>query len=76
MTLKLKNHAKTCLIVSGTIILVALLMTVFGYGMNLGIDFSGGIIMLVCYHNAFSGNCQYFLNDSYPNIWLQFCHFL
>jgi preprotein translocase subunit SecF len=41
----IKNRSKACLMVSGAIILIALLMTVFGYGMNLGIDFSGGIIM-------------------------------
>ena len=40
-----KNHSKTCLIVSASIIAVALLMTVFGFGLNLGIDFTGGILL-------------------------------
>ena len=43
--MKIKNRSKTCLIISGAIILVAVLLTVFGYGINLGIDFEGGLSM-------------------------------
>ena len=41
----IKNRSRICLIVSGVIILVALLLTLFGQGINLGIDFSGGLSM-------------------------------
>ncbi|MBQ6514365.1 MAG: protein translocase subunit SecF [Clostridia bacterium] len=43
--MKIKNRSKICLIVSGAIILVAVLLTVFGHGINLGIDFEGGLSM-------------------------------
>ena len=43
--MKIKNRSKICLIISGAIILVALLLTVFGHGINLGIDFEGGLSM-------------------------------
>ena len=41
----IKNRSKICLIVSGAIIVIALLLTVFGHGINLGIDFEGGLSM-------------------------------
>ena len=41
----IKNRSRITLIVSGVIILVALLLTLFGQGINLGIDFSGGLSM-------------------------------
>ncbi len=41
----IKNRSKTCLIVSACIIALALLLTVFGRGINLGIDFEGGLSM-------------------------------
>ena len=41
----IKNRSKICLIISGAIILVALLLTLFGRGINLGIDFEGGLSM-------------------------------
>ena len=41
----IKNRSRICLIVSGAIILVALLLTIFGHGINLGIDFAGGLSM-------------------------------
>ena len=41
----IKNRSKICLIISGAIILVAVLLTVFGHGINLGIDFEGGLSM-------------------------------
>ena len=40
-----KNHAKICLIVSCAIFVLALLLTAFGQGINLGIDFAGGMSM-------------------------------
>ena len=43
--MKIKNRSKICLIVSGAIILVAVLLTIFGHGINLGIDFEGGLSM-------------------------------
>lgn len=41
----LKDRSKVCIRVSAIVIAVALVMSVFGFGMNLGIDFTGGIIM-------------------------------
>ena len=41
----IKNRSKICLIISGAIILFAALLTIFGHGINLGIDFSGGLAM-------------------------------
>ena len=41
----IKNRSKICLIISGAIILVALILTLFGHGINLGIDFEGGLSM-------------------------------
>jgi preprotein translocase subunit SecF len=38
----IKNRSRICLIVSATIIAIALLLTAFGYGINMGIDFAGG----------------------------------
>ena len=43
--MEIKNRSRICLIVSGAIILVALLLTIFGHGINLGIDFEGGLSM-------------------------------
>ena len=41
--MKIKNRSRICLIISGAIILAAVLLTVFGHGINLGIDFEGGL---------------------------------
>ena len=41
----IKNHAKICLIVSCAIFVLALILTAFGQGINLGIDFAGGMSM-------------------------------
>ena len=41
----IKNRSRVCLIISASIILVALLLTLFGRGINLGIDFEGGLSM-------------------------------
>ena len=43
--MEIKNRSRICLIISGAIILVAVLLTVFGHGINLGIDFEGGLSM-------------------------------
>ncbi len=41
----IKNHSKICLCVSCAIMVVALVMTLIGSGINLGIDFAGGMSM-------------------------------
>ena len=54
MKIEMKNHLKPCAIVSVAIMVVALVMTVLGYGMNLGIDFTGGTIMTYNMGGAFN----------------------
>jgi len=39
----IKNRMKICLIISASIMLIALVMTILGYGINFGIDFAGGL---------------------------------
>ncbi len=39
----IKNRLKICLLISATIMFVALVMTILGYGINFGIDFAGGL---------------------------------
>ena len=41
----IKNRSRICLIISAAIILIALVLTVCGRGINLGIDFDGGLSM-------------------------------
>ena len=41
----IKNRSKICLIISAAIILAAVVLTIFGQGINLGIDFEGGLSM-------------------------------
>ena len=41
----IKNRSRICLIISAVIIVAALLLHLFGLGINLGIDFSGGLSM-------------------------------
>ena len=41
----IKNRSRICLIISAAIILIALILTVCGRGINLGIDFEGGLSM-------------------------------
>ncbi|MBE5768552.1 MAG: protein translocase subunit SecF [Clostridiales bacterium] len=43
--MKIKNHSRICLIVSACIMVLALVLTLFGQGVNLGIDFTGGLSM-------------------------------
>ena len=45
MKLNVQNRSKTCLIISCAIIVLALILTIFGRGINLGIDFEGGLSM-------------------------------
>ncbi len=40
-----KNHAKVCLMVSCGIIVLALVLSLFGLGINMGVDFAGGMNM-------------------------------
>jgi preprotein translocase subunit SecF len=39
------GHTRLFLCISATIIVAALLMSIFGYGMNMGIDFTGGSLL-------------------------------
>ncbi len=45
MKIQLKNTLKPCLTLSAVIVLIALVMSFTGHGMDLGIDFTGGTIM-------------------------------
>ena len=54
MKIEMKNHLKPCAIVSIAIMVIALVMTMTGNGMNLGIDFTGGTIMTYNMGGAFN----------------------
>ena len=41
----IKNYSKQCLMISAVIMVLALLLSLFGMGINVGIDFSGGMSM-------------------------------
>lgn len=41
----IKNYSKPCLMISAGIMVLALLLSLFGMGINVGIDFSGGMSM-------------------------------
>lgn len=41
----IKNYSKQCLMISAGIMVLALLLSLFGLGINVGIDFSGGMSM-------------------------------
>lgn len=41
--MKIQNRARICLCVSATIMVVALVMSLCGFGINYGIDFAGGL---------------------------------
>ncbi|MDO5435364.1 MAG: protein translocase subunit SecF [Clostridia bacterium] len=43
--MKIKNHSKICLIISASIMVIALILTLCGHGINMGIDFEGGLSM-------------------------------
>lgn len=54
MQTKIKNRLKIFLPISLGIMLIALLMTVFGFGVNFGIDFAGGLNIEYNMNAAFS----------------------
>lgn len=41
----IKNYSKQCLMISAGLMVLALLLSLFGMGINVGIDFSGGMSM-------------------------------
>lgn len=41
----MKNHSKVCLIISASIMVLALILSICGLGINMGIDFEGGLSM-------------------------------
>ena len=43
--MEIKNRSRICLTISCAIIVIALVLTIFGHGINLGIDFEGGLSM-------------------------------
>ena len=45
MKFEMKNNLKPCAAISALIVVIALVMTMMGMGMNLGIDFTGGTLM-------------------------------
>ena len=49
----IKNRLKLCAIISSVIMLTALVMTIFGYGINFGIDFAGGLSIEYNMNSAF-----------------------
>jgi preprotein translocase subunit SecF len=52
----IKNRSRICLIISGAIILVALVLTILGHGINMGIDFEGGLSMQYDMKTAVNSN--------------------
>ena len=51
--MKIQNRARTCLCVSAAIMVIALVMSLCGFGINYGIDFAGGL------------NIQYNMGESF-----------
>ncbi|MDR1598332.1 MAG: protein translocase subunit SecD [Oscillospiraceae bacterium] len=41
----LQDHARTCLAVIGAVVVAALVLSVAGAGLNIGIDFTGGVLL-------------------------------
>ena len=41
----MKNHSRICLIISASIMILALILSICGLGINMGIDFEGGLSM-------------------------------
>ena len=56
MDIKVKSHLKPCAAVSIAIMVVALVMTLTGHGMNLGVDFTGGTMMTIAMHQDFDSS--------------------
>ncbi len=51
--MKIQNRSRTCLCVSIGIMVIALVMSIFGYGLNYGIDFAGGLTFEYDMNTAF-----------------------
>ena len=51
--MSVKNHSKICLIVSASIMVVALILSLCGLGVNYGLDFTGGLSMQYDMGSAF-----------------------
>lgn len=51
--MKVKNRSRICLMISGAIMLIALVMSLFGVGINFGIDFAGGLNISYNMNQAF-----------------------
>lgn len=56
MTTKIKNRSKICLIISASIMLIALILSLLGQGINYGIDFDGGLNIKYQMNAAFEQN--------------------
>lgn len=56
MKIEIKNRMKPCLIFSLAIMLIALVMTLTGHGLNLGVDFTGGTLMTYNMGSEFDTN--------------------
>ena len=56
MKFEMKNHLKPCEAVSIAIMVIALVLTLTGHGMNLGIDFTGGTLMTYDMGGEFSAD--------------------
>lgn len=54
MKTKVKNLSRICLLISGTIMLVALVLSLLGHGVNLGLDFTGGLNITYDMNTAFT----------------------
>ncbi len=56
MKFEVKNRLKVCLIISCSIMLIALIMSIAGYGIVFGIDFAGGL------------NIKYHMNEQFEQV--------
>ena len=54
MKTKVKNLSRICLVISGAIMLVALVLSLLGHGVNLGLDFTGGLNITYNMNTAFA----------------------
>ena len=68
----IKNYSKQCLMISAGIMVLALLLSLFGMGINVGIDFSGGMSMQYTMGEAVTqSDIEGVLNLSLIHIWWQ-----
>ena len=51
--MKLQDRAKKCLCISVALMLLALILSIFGLGINRGIDFEGGLSIVYKMGSAF-----------------------